>query len=288
MLKRSILFLFLLAISVAAQAMERKYLAPMEDSFWRMTVDTQLHCEMEHEIPRFGKAVFSRSAGRDLQLRLITHQRFNSGIAVEFLSESPHWKPVASQLKMASLSTSDNDVLLNVGTNTAKYAYLELHDGFHPGFHFSPSKDLVDPTIVMMSTVRFRSIEPEFEACVNNLYFENFEDARVASIHFDHDDEFPRLEEEDTALAGIFNYLEVDQSISEIIISGHADLNGSVCYNDTLSERRALYVYDMLVDHGIDLKIITLDYFGELRPLVKGKSESALAANRRVTVELKH
>ena len=287
MLKRSILFFTLLVMSIAAHALERKYLAPMEESFWRMTIASPLRCEMEHEIPRFGKAVFSRSAGGDLQLKLSTHQRFNSGIAVEFLSESPHWKPVETQLKMASLSTSNSDVLLDVGTSTAKYAYLELHDGFHPGFHFTPNKNLLDPTIVMMSTVRFRSVEPEFEACVSNLYFENFEDASIASIHFDHDDEFPRIEEEDTALLGLLDYLEVDQSISEIIVSGHADVNGAQCYNDTLSERRALYVYDMLLDYGIDPKLITLDYFGERRPLFKGKSDSALAANRRVTVELR-
>ncbi len=260
----------------------------MEESFWRMTVTSPLHCEMEHEIPRFGKAIFSRSAGRELQLKLVTHQRFDKGIPVEFLSESPHWKPVKSLLKMASLSTVDDEVLLDVGTQAAKYAYLELHDGFHPGFHFVPDKYPIDPTTVIMSTVRFRSVEPEFEQCVSNLYFENFEDVRMSSIHFDHDDEFPRIEEEESALKRMFDYLKVDQSISEIIVHGHADMTGSLCYNDSLSARRALYVFDMLVTNGIDPKIINMDYFGEQRPLKKGKSEAALAANRRVTVELKH
>jgi len=288
MLSRAIFFLLLIAYLGNVSAMERKYIAPMEESLWQMTVATPLHCEMEHQIPRFGKAVFSRSAGRDLQLKLLTHQRFKSGIEVAFLSESPHWKPTKTQLKMADLATRDDGVILEVGTATAKYAYLELHDGFHPGFHFFANKDLIDPTIVMMSTVRFRSVEPDFEQCLNNLYFQNFEDVRISSIHFDHDDEFPRIEEEDIALQGMFNYLDVDKSISEIVVSGHADINGAICYNDTLSERRALYVYDMLVAKGIDPKMITMDYFGELRPIAKGKSDAALAANRRVTVELKH
>lgn len=287
MLSRSIFLLLLTGYLASATAMERKYIAPMEESLWQMTIATPLHCEMEHEIPRFGKAVFSQSAGRDLQLKLVTHQRFKSGIDVAFLSESPHWKTTKTQLTMAKLATRDDSVILEVGTETAKYAYLELHDGFHPGFHFLTNKDLIDPTIVMMSTVRFRSVEPDFEQCIGNLYFENFDDVRISSIHFDHDDEFPRIEEEDTALKRMFDYLEFDQSIGEIVVSGHADINGAICYNDTLSERRALYVYDMLVAKGIDPKIITMDYFGELRPLVKGTSEAALAANRRVTVELK-
>lgn len=288
MLSRISLLLCLSAILSSAHAMERKYLVPMEDSSWQMTVETRLHCEMEHEIPRFGKAVFSQSAGRDLQLKLITHQRFNSGIAVDFLSESPHWKSRETQLKLASLATRESDVLLDVGTRTAKHAYLELHDGFRPGFYFASNKDLIDPTTVMMSTVRFRSVEPDFEQCISNLYFESFDDVKVANIHFEHDDEFPILEEEEAALQHMFDYMKVDKSINEIVVSGHADKSGAICYNDTLSERRALYVYDLLVANGIEPRMITLDYFGELRPLVKGESSSALAANRRVTVELRH
>ncbi|MCP3687563.1 MAG: OmpA family protein [Gammaproteobacteria bacterium] len=288
MLRHYLLFLSFLVLFTESGAMERKYLAPMEESFWRMTVTSPLHCEMEHEIPRFGKAVFSRSAGRDLQLKLFTNQRFSSGIPVEFLSEAPHWKPVKSQLKLASLSTADNKVLLDVGTRTAKYAYLELHEGFHSGFHFAPGKKLLDPTTVVMSTVRFRSVEPEFEQCVSNLYFENFADVRMSSIHFDHDDEFPRIDEEENALTRMLEYLKVDHSISEITVHGHADMTGSQCYNDSLSARRALYVFDMLVTNGVDPRIISMDYFGEHRPIKKGKSEAALASNRRVTVELKH
>ncbi len=266
--------------------MERKYLAPMEESKWQMTIATALYCEMEHVIPRFGKAVFYQSAGRELKLKLISHQRFKSGIEVDFRSESPHWKPVMAQMQVASLSTRDSDVLLKVNSKTARYAYLELHDGFHPGFYFESNENLNDPTIVMMSTVRFRSIEPQFEQCVSGLYFENYEDVRVSSIHFDHDEEFPILEEEDTALQHMFDYLQVDPSIREIVVSGHADKTGAICYNDTLSARRAWYVYDLLVSKGIDPKMISMDYFGERRPLAKGSSETALARNRRVTVEL--
>ena len=286
MLVRVLLLICLLTSLNHGLAKERKYLAPMEESRWQMTVETALHCEMEHDIPRFGKAIFYQSAGRELQLKLVTHQRFKSGINVDFRSQSPQWKSVFTELKMASLSTRDSDTLLQVGTRTAKYAYLELHDGFHPGFYFSPNKDLIDPTVVMMSTVRFRSVEPQFEQCVSKLYYENYENVRVSSIHFDHDEEFPILHEEETAFQRMYDYMQVDPSISKIMISGHADKNGAICYNDTLSSRRAWYVYDLLLSKGIDPKMITLDFYGEHRPLIKGGSDEAFAANRRVTVEL--
>ncbi len=286
MLVRTLLLICLLTTLNAGIAKERRYLAPMEESRWKMTIATALHCEMEHEIPRFGKAIFYQSAGRDLKLKLLTHQRFKSGIQVDFRSQSPNWKSVFTDMQMASLSTRESDVLLKVGTRTAKYAYLELHDGYHPGFHLQPDGDLPDPTVVMMSTVRFRSVEPEFERCVSNLYFENYEDVRVSSIHFDHDEEFPILQEEETAFENMLDYMQVDPAISEVVISGHADKTGTMCYNDTLSSRRAWYVYDLLVAKGVDPKMITVDYFGERRPLVNGKTKEALAPNRRVTVEI--
>jgi len=87
-------------------------------------------------------------------------------------------------------------------------------------------------------------------------------------------------------LKPLLDYLQVDNAISKIVISGHTDLNGAECYNDTLSARRAWYVYDMLIDSGIDPKLLRVDFFGENKPLQKGTTETALAANRRVGVRL--
>lgn len=282
-------FLLLIAVSAFVNnsyAAERRYMAPMEESRWKMTVTSGVYCEMEHEVPRFGKAVFSQEAGRKLQLKLVTHERFMSGLGVEFRSESPIWKPVESRVQLASLETTGTGSLLKIPTRVAKHAYLQLQDGYHPGFFFFENENRFDSMIVSLSTVYFRSVEPEFEQCLSGLYHKNFADIQLASIHFDNDDEFPRIEEEDTALKPIFDYLQVDNAISKIIVSGHADLNGTECYNETLSARRAWYVYDMLVSSGIDPKLIRVDFFGETQPLKKGTTDPELAANRRVNVQL--
>ena len=282
--------IFLLAavtgVVTKVYAAERRYMAPMDESRWEMTSSSGVYCEMEHAIPRFGKAIFSQAANRKLQLKLVTHERFMSGLGVEFRSESPIWKPVESRLDLASLETTGKGTLLEIPNTAAKHAYLQLQDGYHPGFFFFENENRFDSMIVSMSTVRFRSIEPEFEQCLSGLYHKNFDDIRFATIHFDHDDEFPRFEEEDTALKPLLDYLQVDNAISKIVISGHTDLNGAECYNDTLSARRAWYVYDMLIDSGIDPKLLRVDFFGENKPLQKGTTETALAANRRVSVQL--
>ena len=140
MLVRALLLICLYTILNQAFAMERRYLAPMEESRWVMTTATAGHCDMEHAIPRFGKVVFDQSAGHDLKLKLVTHQRFDSGLQVNFQSQSPHWKPDFSSLQLASLSTRESNTLLEVGTRTARHAYLELHAGFHPGFFLPLTK----------------------------------------------------------------------------------------------------------------------------------------------------
>jgi outer membrane protein OmpA-like peptidoglycan-associated protein len=71
------------------------------------------------------------------------------------------------------------------------------------------------------------------------------------------------------------------------VVTGHADHTGLACYNEGLSERRAWYVYDLLIARGIDSRLLRVDYQGEQKPASKGGKKSSLAANRRVTVELR-
>ena len=273
-------------VSVSS-AIERRYIAPMENSKWTMSSSTPLHCEMEHVIPYFGKAIFSREAGRKLRLKLITDQRFSQGIDVELVSESPNWKSSNGSLKLAGLKTSGQGTMLDVPDRAAKFAYLELHQGFQPGFYFAENKNLYDSMTVLMSTVRFRDAVPAFEQCVAGLYHKNYDDVKSARIHFEHDEEFPLIEEERTAFNEMLDYLKLDSSIKEIVISGHADHSGSTCYNDTLSSRRAWYTYDLLVQLGVDPNFLRVDDSGELNPIKRGKTKNDLAVNRRVTVEFR-
>jgi outer membrane protein OmpA-like peptidoglycan-associated protein len=270
-----------------SNAIERRYLAPMGESKWTITSASPLRCEMEHVIPYFGKAIFSREAGRKLRLKLVTEQRFSDGLDVELVSESPNWKSSSKPIKVASLQTSGQNTLLNIPGRAAKVAYLELHDGFQPGFFFAENKNLYDSMTVLMSTVRFRDAEPEFEQCVSGLYSSHYNDVKFAQIHFGHDDEFPLMAEERTAFTEMLGYLAVDKSIKEIVITGYADRTGSVCYNKALTSRRAWYAYDLLVHLGVDPDLLRVDYYGENKPYKKGKTEGDLAANRRVTVELR-
>lgn len=64
-------------------------------------------------------------------------------------------------------------------------------------------------------------------------------------------------------------------------IEGHADEQGTNEYNLALGERRALAVQQYLVSYGIAAGRISVISYGEEKPAVEGRDESAWSLNRR-------
>ncbi len=281
--KNSVLLVLMMAFAASAQALERRYLAPMDESRWTLTDSSSVLCRMEHSIPRFGKVVFTQQAGRGLKLELISTHRFEKGINVELRSETSGWNTRETRAVLARFETSGGKKLFNIPASVAEQTFYELRHGYQPGFLFYDD----NPLIASLSTVRFGEVEAEFARCAGELYERNFDDVRISSIHFEPDQEFASIRQEERAFTRMLDYLKVDNSISEIVVTGHTDNTGPACYNEGLSERRAWYVYDLLIALGIDSSLLRVEYAGEFEPASKGGNKKSLAANRRVTVELR-
>ncbi|MDY5969301.1 MAG: OmpA family protein [Bacteroidales bacterium] len=67
-----------------------------------------------------------------------------------------------------------------------------------------------------------------------------------------------------------------------IEIDGHTDGNGSVEYNQRLSESRARAVVDYLISCGIDARRLESKGFGKSRPIDSNDTDEGRARNRRV------
>jgi peptidoglycan-associated lipoprotein len=67
-----------------------------------------------------------------------------------------------------------------------------------------------------------------------------------------------------------------------VTLEGHCDERGSVEYNVSLGERRALAVRSYLMNLGIDGARIQTKSFGSERPKDPGHDEAAWSVNRRV------
>ncbi len=266
-----------------ATAIERRYLADFEDSQWHLKANSALVCELEHHIPLFGSAVFTREAGRPLKLELHSKLHFEPGIKVELRSESSPWVEAQADVLLAQMETSGKRHFFDIPSFAAEQVYQQLKKGSQPGFLIEGEH----PAMVSLSAIRFTQALGGFKRCVAGLYHDNFYDVRNDLIHFEKDSEFPLLGEEERAFSRMLNYFRIDDSIREVVVTGHADKTGVACYNDGLSERRAWYVYEMLLAEGMTPSQLRVEFVGESDPKKEGGSPSALAANRRVAVELR-
>ncbi|MEN8220379.1 MAG: OmpA family protein [Pseudomonadota bacterium] len=68
-------------------------------------------------------------------------------------------------------------------------------------------------------------------------------------------------------------------------IQGHADERGTIEYNQRLSEKRADFVKDQLIQSGISPQRLSSVGFGETRPIADNKSPLGQQKNRRVEAE---
>ncbi len=69
-------------------------------------------------------------------------------------------------------------------------------------------------------------------------------------------------------------------------LSGHTDDVGTEEINVEFSKRRALVIYNYLIDQGVDPKRIKYHFYGETKPLVPNTTDENRARNRRVELEL--
>jgi outer membrane protein OmpA-like peptidoglycan-associated protein len=76
--------------------------------------------------------------------------------------------------------------------------------------------------------------------------------------------------------------LKTAKSITKLRIEGHTDHRGSNAYNKRLSQRRASSVRAYLLQRGISANRLVAPGYREKRPKAKGRTDVAMAENRRV------
>ncbi len=81
------------------------------------------------------------------------------------------------------------------------------------------------------------------------------------------------------------NFLKASPAYKANIV-GHTDSIGKAAYNQTLSEKRAVVVKDMLVDRGVDASRLTTSGKGASEPVATNKTKEGRAENRRIDVDL--
>jgi outer membrane protein OmpA-like peptidoglycan-associated protein len=71
---------------------------------------------------------------------------------------------------------------------------------------------------------------------------------------------------------------------TSIQITGFMDNTGRADYNQTLSERRALSIYDFLTEHEVNPSRLSYSGKGSLEPMANNNTAEGRASNRRIEI----
>lgn len=92
---------------------------------------------------------------------------------------------------------------------------------------------------------------------------------------------------------GLYNEIDriaqvmVQYPETQILVQGHTDSMGDAAYNQTLSERRAEAVKNLLIQRGVSPYRVTSMGYGETMPVATNATPEGRQMNRRVEIRIK-
>ncbi|MET0068006.1 MAG: OmpA family protein [Candidatus Thiodiazotropha sp.] len=260
------------------------YMAGLHESQWQYQ-GSKYHCELKHEIPQFGTAVFSRLSGDPLKFRIDAFQTIPETVKATLHEVSPDWEHEAPDDLEQYLEIRAGLRPITLDRKPAGWLLNALSKGQLGSFDFLDWNDSRRQVSVRLSPVRFTEAYRAFKQCLSELSPNGFDAVKDLTVLFPLDvhllDNHARQ-----ALDRVADYLQADERITAVRVAGHADDQGTSRYNMKLSARRAESVTRYLVSKGVKRNLIQSRHYGESRPAIAKRTERARAANRRVQVDL--
>jgi sodium-type flagellar protein MotY len=276
----------LLSANVLAQPQLRQYSAAIEQSSWQLSKNTPLECQLQHEIPQFGQAVFrsvaSKGLNLDFELQMLRLPD-NYGLA-EVLSLPPAWRPGKQAKALASMQLL-KQYNGELPKKTAWTMLTELEQGFSPTFYFSDWYSPYDKVVAAINPVQFLAPYQQFNLCISRLLPYGFDDIAFTVLSYESGgDQLTR--ESQRRLAQIADYLKYDQDIDYVEIQGYSDSYGGRWMNEQLSVKRAEKVKSFFVSVGLSEEKVQVEGFGERRHVAPNDTALERKKNRRVVLQL--
>jgi outer membrane protein OmpA-like peptidoglycan-associated protein len=260
------------------------YRAGFHESAWHFSGSSAL-CELTHEIPRFGRARFRRLTGEQLSFRIDAYQPVPERIEGVLREVSPPWSHAPADALEQIITIEAGLHPLRLDRRPSGWLFSTLAKGQIGSFDTLDWNDSRKTLRIQLSPINFQQASRAFKQCEQELSQDGFQALRSTAVHFALD--VDRLgDEAKRVLKPLSDYVKADSHIKAIRISGHADDQGGARYNLRLSARRAKRVRDYLVQLGVESRLISQRHYGESRPQVRGRTETARAANRRAVIEL--
>lgn len=289
MVYKHILAFMLLTVlfSFAADANMRRYSGTIDNSIWNVTEENKLQCELTHQIPNYGHAVFSSEAGKVVNLAFeldMLRMPNHYGLA-QIEAVPPAWKPGRGSREISQLQWRDQ-FNGEVEQKAAWQMLKELENGNFPTLYYRDWDNQTDRVAVALSATNFADSYYQFLACMDGLLPYTFDDISQFVVNF----EFGGAEldkESQQKIALVEEYLKHDKQVASISVKAYSDSWGGRWHNLQVSKKRADEIKQLFVKYGIEENKITVEGFGERRHVASNDNELGRQENRRVVIEMK-
>lgn len=279
-------------LPISGTAGLRHYTASITGSNWEVTRSDPLICQLEHNIPRYGTAVFTSKAGHspDMQMVLDKQRIPAKQSRAKLVSVPPPWKPGRAAKTITQFDTYrgfDSGM-----TNELAWTVLsELENGNQPTFYYDDGYNRFDQVAVALSSANFRKGYERFIGCVGSLLPFNFDDIQLTVLNYEKNSNRLNLESR-RRLSMVAEYLKHDETVFNVSVDAYSDSFGGRWHNLELSKKRAGMIKNYLVESGVAQDKIAVTGFGEKRhvaPNLDGngmENAEGRALNRRVVIQL--
>lgn len=270
---------FLLSLCLVSKGWAQDFAARVDHSSWEVQLG-RLSCSLEHEIPGFGKAVFSRDAGRGQKFLLRANER-QPARDMKVYAYSPKWYQEKTVKRLVSFRTLPGLKPVSFYKKTPGEMLGYLQQGLQVRFvSHEPSEHRV-----ILEPAAFMGAYREYKHCVKDLVPLAFEDLRKSNVYFESAS--IRIKPGDRELLdAIADTVMNDPDITRVHITGHSDTLGSYRDNRDYALKRMWKVKDYLVFSGVNQDIITQKGHADTRPIATNRTVEGRSKNRRVEIIL--
>jgi len=261
------------------------YQAPLGNVNWQ-TSSKKLHCTLSHEIPLYGTATFTQTAGHKLEFRLTAkRQASRNRDRAHLRSLPPEWKHQTSAVDLGEIPIHKGNTPFQLQEDLSRRILVELQKGMFPTFSYRDWADARDEVIVVLPGITIKPVLDEFIACLANLPIYKFSDFKDSLLHFAFGKSTLNKKSQ-KRLDELVRYIKTDPQLKYIDITGHTDDIGQHRSNEKLSQQRSQAVKNYLIAKGVSPQLFKLKALGERSPKASNRTDKGRAQNRRATVRL--
>ncbi|KTF13873.1 flagellar protein MotY [Pseudoalteromonas sp. 10-33] len=273
-------------LSTSATAAMRNYSANQDSSSWEVVRTTRLQCQLNHEVPYYGEAIFKATASKNknLTFNLDMVVRPDNYSIAGLKAVPPSWRsglPARDIANMKLLKKFDGEL----GNQTAWEMLTELEKGFYPTFYYQDWQNNADKIAVGISSVNFKQAYWAFLQCRDELLPYSFEDISFTVMNYQSNSS-KLTKSSQQRLDKIAEYLKNDSTIESISIDSYTDSYGGRWNNLDLSRKRAKAIKDYMVSLGVDENKVKTTGFGEKRFVDTNDNILGRDKNRRLVIQI--